>query len=125
MSVLAELRNLPRPVRFAIEVVTGLFIAVLGAWLAAKTGLKLNAKANGDIRAMVAQERIAAALERAYPPPKPLPRPSLLDAPEAIVKRPGYIQNEDGCREVRGLRHEYNQIRCVTSLPTLGGTARE
>lgn len=57
-----------RPLVFALECLVAMAIAVAGAWLAAKTGHKLNAKANGDIRAAAAQERIADALERAYPP---------------------------------------------------------
>ncbi len=75
--------SLSRPVVFALELVAGLAIAVLGAWLAAKVGVKLNAKANGDVRASLAQERIAAALERAYPAPLVLPKPSLLGVIES------------------------------------------
>ncbi len=56
-----------RPLLFALECVLAMAIAVFGAWLAAKAGHKMNAKANGDIRAAAAQERIATALERAYP----------------------------------------------------------
>lgn len=56
-----------RPIVFALELLASLALATAGAWLAAKAGRKMNAKANGDIRAAAAQERIAAALERAYP----------------------------------------------------------
>jgi hypothetical protein len=52
-----------RPIVFALECVLAMAIAILGAWLAAKAGHKMNAKANGDIRAAAAQERIASALE--------------------------------------------------------------
>ncbi len=77
-----------RPVQFALEVVAGLFIATAGAWLAAKTGLKLNERVN---RATIAQERIAAAAERAYPPGPDLTHPSMLRASAAgirIIQKP-------------------------------------
>lgn len=56
-----------RPILFAIELVLGMIIALAGAIVVSKAGHKMNAKANGDIRAAAAQERIASALERAYP----------------------------------------------------------
>ncbi len=59
--------------QFALELVAALAVAVCGAWV----GHKLNAK---DNRRAQAEERIAAALERAYPAPKSLPKPSLLEA---------------------------------------------
>ncbi len=52
-----------RPVAFALEVLAALALSTAGAWLAAKAGHKMNAKANGDIRAAAAQERMASALE--------------------------------------------------------------
>lgn len=56
-----------RPVIFAIEVVVAMFIALAGAWIASKVGRKMNTQVNSDIRAADAQERIAAALDRAFP----------------------------------------------------------
>ena len=38
-------------------------ITLSGAWLAAKVGGKMNAKANADVRSSAELERIAAALE--------------------------------------------------------------
>ncbi len=69
-----------RPVMFALEVVVGLFIAVGGAWIAARTALKANDKANADVRASLADNRIAAATERIADALEHnrLPRPSLL-----------------------------------------------
>jgi hypothetical protein len=62
-----------RPIIFFVEIVVGLFVGVFGAWLAAKTGIKLNSKANADVRvgwasqrSADAQERIADALNRVY-----------------------------------------------------------
>lgn len=51
-----------RFVRFSLEVGVALLVAAGGAWLAQK----LNGKEN---RRAQAEERIAAALERAYPAP--------------------------------------------------------
>lgn len=72
-----------KPIKFAVEVVIGMAIAVAGAWLAANVGGKINDKVN---RQAQAGERIAAALERAYPPPSPLPKPSLLGDDRAMRK---------------------------------------
>jgi hypothetical protein len=60
---LVEKPKIKRPIVFALECVLAMAIALAGAWLAAKAGHKLNAKANGDIRAAAAQERIASAME--------------------------------------------------------------
>ncbi len=72
-----------RPLVFALELLAALALATAGAWLADKVGRKINAKSNADVRASYAQERIAAALERAYPdkPAKPR-RPSESANPE-------------------------------------------
>lgn len=51
------------PIRSALEVVVGLLITTGGTYMAAKIGTKLNGKANADIRASAAQERIATSLE--------------------------------------------------------------
>lgn len=48
---------------------------VLGA-----AGIKMNQKANADIRASAAQDRMASALERAYPV-KPVPSPEPIPEP--------------------------------------------
>lgn len=74
-------RGIQSNMRFAIELILAMSVAVAGAWLAVKVGIKMNAKANGDIRAAAAQERIAAAIERAYPRER-LSRPSLLASGE-------------------------------------------
>ncbi len=66
-----------RPVVFALECVVAMAIAVAGAWLASKTGSKLNGKANADVRSsfalqalvsierdrLAAENRVAAAFE--------------------------------------------------------------
>ncbi len=70
---------MPRHVKFAIEIAAALLIAAFGAWAAAKFNGKFN-------RSSQAAERIALALERAYPPPKELPRPSLLRDRDGDVK---------------------------------------
>ena len=101
-------RRTPRPIQFAVEISIAAFIAVGCGWLAAKTGLKLNAKANGDVRAgwaavenaqaneqnTVELRRIADALERAYPPHRALPRPSLLVS---------YNDRDIDCRDSNGV----------------------
>lgn len=53
-----------RPIFFAMECVLAAFIAITGAYIAAKGSQKINAKANGDIRTSFAMERSAAAQER-------------------------------------------------------------
>lgn len=57
---------------FLVELAFALTVAIVGAFVADRFSRKDNRRAQ-------AEERIAAALERAYPPPKELPRPSLLD----------------------------------------------
>lgn len=56
-----------RPIMFALEVAAGLVIVSMGGWVSEKIAHKLNAKANADVRASFAQERMAEALERAFP----------------------------------------------------------
>ncbi len=114
-----------RPIVFALEVVAGLAIATAGAWLAAKSGLKMNAKSNADVRASwaaernaTANERIAAAMERAYPERR-LPRPSLLSrATFKTIPEP----DPDPCME---LARSCNARPITAYLPTLGGTAHD
>ncbi len=96
--------RIARPVRFGIEVAAGLAIAVFGAWLAAWTGARLNDKVN---RQAQAGERIAAALERAYPVPVVLPKPSLLG-------------QEPVCEDVKGLSKGRRQKRCTGIFAELG-----
>lgn len=77
---------LSRPIHFALEVVAGLFIAVAGATLAAKVGVKLNARANSEIRSAAAQERMAAAIERAAATPHH-PKPDVCSQFETELAR--------------------------------------
>ena len=60
-----------RPLLFAAELLAAMALATAGAWLADRWSRKHNREAQ-------AEERIAAALERAFPPRIALPRPSLL-----------------------------------------------
>lgn len=78
-AVLAQaLAAIPRPLAFALEVALSLLLAAAGAWVAARVSGKINGKANADIRSSLALNRIAAAMERAYPERHALPQPSLL-----------------------------------------------
>ena len=60
------------PLKFSLEIVAGLAIVTLGAWMSGRINDKVNRQAQ-------AGERIAAALERAYPVPKELPPPDAFD----------------------------------------------
>lgn len=111
-TLAAHWKRTPRHIQFAVELAVAAFIAVGGSWLAAKAGGKLNAKSNADVRASFAQVRIAEALERAYPPRDPLPRPSLLGPREwtdsegllhrtgniRIIERPAPDPDPEPCR---------------------------
>jgi hypothetical protein len=97
-----------RPIIFAIELVCALALAATAAWVTDRFSRKDNRRAQAD-------ERIAAALERAYPPPKTLPRPSLLN---------------DGCVQTAvGPTAEDARWSCSPqgwmTLPTLGGAVVE
>lgn len=94
-----------RPIVFAIELLLGLALAAAGAWVAERFSRKANRQAQ-------AAERIAAALERAYPAPKPLPRPSL--AVEMDAERDAALL---GCQKDSPREWSCNH------LATLGGTA--
>lgn len=98
-----------RPIVFALELIAAMALSTVGAYLAAKIGGKLNAKANGDVRAgwaalenARATERIAAALERAYPaprfiiPPVPTGHPEL-DADCSNMDRIRSLDAEESC----------------------------
>lgn len=61
--------------------ITIVFGMVAAVGVAAVGGFIANAASNKFNRGNQAAERIAAALERAYPPATTLPRPSLLGRP--------------------------------------------
>lgn len=129
-ALVSAYRQVPRPIRFGLEVGIGLVAAVAGAWLADKAGQKSNAKANADIRASFAQvgietelreeievnKRIAAALERAYPE---RPRPSLLHPAIRIITAP---PEPEPC-----MADSHKWVRKCNGghLATLGGTTDE
>lgn len=83
-----------RPLVFALELLVAGLLSVAAAYSAAKIGGKLNGKSNADIRSSFALVRIAEALERKYPAPAPLPRPSMLgprewNDSEGLLRRDG------------------------------------
>lgn len=72
---------------FVLELAAALLVSILGAYMTARFSGKFN-------RTNQAAERIAAALERAFPAERRLPRPSLLGQVEI---KPIPEPNPDPC----------------------------
>jgi hypothetical protein len=87
--------------RFVAECVAGALLLLGGSWVVGKVGSKINSKANADIRSAAALERIAAAAERAYPPPE--------TGPEKISVESMDCRDEKGIRQSCGFVNELRQ----------------